>query len=153
MAQPFDEAISTLQKLIETCRDGQNGYRDAAEHVDNAELKEFFNRKSIERAQCAGELEQEIQRLGAHDPDRSGSTAGALHRAWFELKDKLGGGDETILNSVEQDEDKAKKDFEEAINKEHIPADIREVIEQVATRVRAAHDEARNLRDRYKKAA
>src|SRR3954447_12102228 len=130
-----DNAISVLEKLVETCRDGQNGFRDAAEHTSNTELKELFNQISLERGQFAGELEQEIQRLGKSDPDRKGSTGGAIHRAWFDLKQKLGGGDSAILNSVEAGEDKAKKDYQDALNEEHLPVDIREIISRQAVRV------------------
>lgn len=153
MAQNFDKAIDTLEKLVVTCRNGQEGYRQAAEHAKAPELKEFFNHMSLERAQSAGELEQEVQKLGVHDPNRKGSTAGALHRAWFELKEKLGGGDESILNSVESGEDTAKKDFEDALKEKEIPSDIREVIAAIASKVEMAHNKARDLRDRFKNAA
>lgn len=148
-----DKAISILEKLVETCRDGQNGYRDAAEHTNTAELKEFFNRQSLERGQFAGELEREIERLGKADPDREGSVSGAIHRKWFDLKQKLGGGDESILNSIEAGEDNAKKNYNDALNEKELTADLREIVSRQAQRVIAGHDRARDLRDRYKNAA
>jgi uncharacterized protein (TIGR02284 family) len=148
-----DNAISVLEKLVETCRDGQNGYRDAAEATHNAELKQFFNEQSLERGQFAGELENEIQRLGKPDPDRKGSVSGAIHRKWFDLKQSLGGGDESILSSVEAGEDNAKKNYNDAVNSKDIPSDVREVIARQAERVNLAHNRARDLRDRFKNAA
>ncbi len=148
-----DDAISVLEKLIETCRDGQNGYRDAAEHTKSPELREFFNQESLERAQFAGELEQEVQRLGKSDPDRKGSTSGAIHRAWFDIKQKLGGGDESILSSVEAGEDNAKKNYESAISDGGLPVDLRQIVSRQSERVIAAHDRVRALRDQYKNAA
>ena len=38
MAMDKDEMIATLNTLVETCKDGQNGFRTAAEGVKNAEL-------------------------------------------------------------------------------------------------------------------
>ena len=38
-----DKTLSVLEDLIETCKDGQKGYRDAAEHVKRADLKTYFN--------------------------------------------------------------------------------------------------------------
>lgn len=148
-----DNAISVLEKLIETCRDGQEGYRDAAEHTKTPELREFFNQQSLERGQFAGELEQETVRLGKADPDRKGSVSGAIHRKWFDLKQALGGGDESILSSVEAGEDTAKKNYNDALNEKGIPADIREIILRQSERVKLAHDRARELRDRFKNAA
>ena len=28
-----NDTVSEIEKLIETCRDGEKGYRDAAEHI------------------------------------------------------------------------------------------------------------------------
>ena len=46
--------IKLLQQLVDTCRDGQNGYRDAADHVTDSHLREFFNEQSLARAGFAG---------------------------------------------------------------------------------------------------
>lgn len=144
--------IDVLEKLIETCRDGQNGYRDAAAHVKNPETKAWFNQQSLERSQFAGELENCVQRLGKSDPERKGSVSAALHRGWFDLKEKITGSDESVLNEVERGEDNAKANYQKAIE-ENLPADIREIVQQQAKRVFAAHDRVKMLRDQANRAA
>ena len=146
-----ESVISVLDDLIETNRDGQDGYRDAAEHVKDPELRNFFNQQSTERARFAGELENEVQRLGEHDPKRKGSASGALHRAWLDLKANLGGGDQAILNSVEQGEDTAKKAYEKAIG-QPLPQNLMAIIRRQAQIIFAAHDQAKILRDSRKAA-
>ncbi len=146
-----NDVIDILEKLIETCRDGQNGFRDAAEHVNDAELRSVFNELSLERARFAGELENEAIRLGRGNVDREGSTTAAMHRAWIDLKANLGGGDESILSSVEAGEDNAKKNYEQALH-QNLPEDILGVIRQQAQSVFAAHDQVKLLRDRRKAA-
>ena len=146
-----DHVISVLEKLIETCRDGQNGYRDAAENVKDPELRSFFNEVSTTRAEFAGELENEVIRLGKHNPDRKGSATAALHRGWIDLKAALGGGDYSILSSVEAGEDNAKKHYEEALN-DNLPQDIKDILRQQSQSVVSAHDHVRMLRDRAKAA-
>jgi uncharacterized protein (TIGR02284 family) len=141
-----------LQDLIETNRDGQNGYRDAAEHVTDAEVRSYFLEQSMERARFAGELEDTIRDFGERNPDRTGSTAGALHRKWIDIKASLGGGDHTILESVEQGEDSAKESYEKAISAS-LPSNVREIVRRQAESIRAAHDHVKTLRDRFKKAA
>src|SRR6476620_10702145 len=72
-----DDVISTLNNLIETCKDGQEGFRQAAEGVERSDLKSLFFEFSQQRAHFAGELQQIVQKLG-EEPTTSGSTAGAL---------------------------------------------------------------------------
>ena len=50
-------AVDVVENLIETCKDGENGYRDAAEHVKRPDLKTLFLSLSLERSKFAGELQ------------------------------------------------------------------------------------------------
>jgi uncharacterized protein (TIGR02284 family) len=93
--------IDALEDLIEVARDGQNGYRDGAEHAKDPQLRRFLNSVSRARARFAGDLESYAVQLGKSDVDRSGSASGAIHRGWTDLKANLGGGDDTILSSME----------------------------------------------------
>ena len=145
------EVVGIIEKLIETCRDGQNGFREAAEHVKDSQLKKLFDQHSLERGQFAGELENELIRMGKHDPDRKGSATAAVHRGWLDLKAALGMGDESILSSVESGEDTAKKAYQDALQSK-LPSDIRNIVERQAQNVIQVHDEIRNLRDRKKAA-
>ena len=96
-----DNAISVLEELIQTCKDGQKGYQEAASKVKRSRLKTYFNEQSLERSRFAGELEAELIRLGKPDKKVSGSVVGSLHRAWIDTKVGLGGGDKTILDWLE----------------------------------------------------
>ena len=49
------ETISTINDLIETLKDGQEGFRQAAEAVADPQLKSIFNEYSLQRARFAGE--------------------------------------------------------------------------------------------------
>ena len=139
--------IKLLQELVDTCRDGQTGYRDAADHVTDSHLREFFNEQSLTRAGFAGELEQEMIRLGQADPDTSGSAAAGIRRAWIDFKSELGGGDATILASVESGEDGAKATFEKALQGANLPDDLASLIRRQLASIAAAHDHVRSLRD------
>jgi len=151
MEEKQQDRIDMIEKLIETCRDGQNGYRDAAEHTNDPELREFFNEQSLARGEFAAALENEVIRLGKHDPDRKGSASAALHRGWLNLKSALGAGDASILSEVERGEDIAKDEYEKAILAK-LPEPLGSLIRQQAASVMAAHDRARSLRDRRKAA-
>ena len=70
-----DDVISTLNELIETCKDGQEGFKQAAEGVERSDIKSLFFEFSQQRAHFAGELQSIVQTLDG-DPETSGSTAG-----------------------------------------------------------------------------
>jgi uncharacterized protein (TIGR02284 family) len=141
-----NNALSVVEKLIETCKDGEKGYRDAADHVKRADLKTFFLAQSLERSKFAGELQAELPRLGEHDKKDSGSVSGAMHRAWIDTKVAVGAGDKSILQSVEQGEDSAKDAYEKALSTS-LPANVAEIVRRQAASVKNAHDRVRDLRD------
>jgi len=141
-----DDPISVLETLIETCRDGEKGYKDAAEHVKRPDLKAFFAEQSVERGRFARELEAELARLGKPGKKESGSGAGAMHRAWIDTKANLGGGDHTILESVERGEDSAKEAYEKALNAS-LPSEVQMIVRRQAEGIRRAHDKVKSMRD------
>ena len=141
-----NESLNLVKDLIETCRDGQNGYLHAASQVEDPKLKTFFDEQSLERGRYAVELEEASKRLGDVEASDTGTVAGVVHRAWFELKGDLGGGDHTILVSVEQGEDRAKKAYEDAM-KAALPESLLTLIREQYTQVKANHDRVRDWRD------
>jgi uncharacterized protein (TIGR02284 family) len=146
-----DHVISVLEKLTELCRDGQEGYRDAAEHVKSPELRNLFNQVSTARAEFAGELENEVIRLGKHDPERESTTSGAMRRKWIDLKAAMGAGDHSILSSIESGEDSAKKAYEDALN-DNLPEDVKGILRRQSQEIVSTHDRIRTLRDQAKAA-
>jgi uncharacterized protein (TIGR02284 family) len=103
-----DNPKNVLIDVIATARNGERGFREAAEHFKSPELKSMAQRVSSERASFARELEPELRAEG-EQKQPEGSAAGALHRTWIDIKTALGGGDHTILDWLDQGEDHAKK--------------------------------------------
>ena len=142
-----DKAISCLNNLIETCRDGQNGFKEAAENVKNYELKSFFNQASLDRARFVGELQQEVRRLGG-DPENTGSTGAAIHRVWIDIKGTFTGkNDESILSECERGEDSAVDAYKDALKDQNLPNDIRALVEKQFSSVKQSHDQVKQWRD------
>ena len=147
-----NNAISVVENLIETNRDGQKGYQDAAEHIKRPDLKTYFNEQSMERGRFAQELQAELAKQGKPDKKVSGSASGAVRRAWIETKVALGGGDKTILESVEAGEDKAKDTYNKALSG-NLPETVKAIVQRQGLSVQRAHDKVRDLRDQAKAAA
>lgn len=138
------EVISTLNELLETCRDGQEGFRAAAEGVRGAELRELFHSYALQRAGFAGELQDEVQRLGG-EPEQTGSLVASLHRGWMGLRAALEGGDEgAVLSECERGESAALAAYRAALGTD-MPAAVRATIERQFAEVKEAHNLIGNL--------
>ena len=147
MAQ-LKETISTINDLIETLKDGQEGFRQAAEAVENLELKSLFNEFSLQRSRFAGELQSQAVALGESKPEDSSSAAGAMHRAWINLKSAITKHDDhAILAECERGEDSAVKEYLEAMEEENLAEPVREIISRQYAEVQNAHDRIKQLRD------
>jgi uncharacterized protein (TIGR02284 family) len=142
------ETISTINDLIETLKDGQEGFRQAAEAVEDPELKSLFHEYSLQRSRFAGELQSEALRLGETKPEDSSSAAGAMHRTWINLKSAIAKRDNhAILAECERGEDSAVKEYLEAMEDEDLTAPVREIISRQYSEVKSAHDRVKQLRD------
>jgi uncharacterized protein (TIGR02284 family) len=144
-----DKAISVLNNLIETCKDGELGFKTAAEGLKNSAIKTKFLEYSRQRSEMARELQNEVRRLGG-DPEKAGSMSGSLHRGWVDIKSAITGKDDhAIVAEAERGEDVAKSAYESAL-KEALPGTALTLVQQQALKVRQAHDHVRDLRDREK---
>ena len=88
-----NDVISTLNNLIETSRDGEQGFRTCAEGVSSPNLKALFAAAARRCAEGAAELEAKVRGLGG-TPAQGGSVSGSMHRAWTNIKSAITGIDE-----------------------------------------------------------
>lgn len=141
-----DDVISTINGLIQTCKDGQEGFQESAEGVQNSQLKSVFYELGQQRAQFVGELQGLVRELGG-DPENSGSFSGAIHRGWINIKSAVTGQDDgAILNEAERGEDVAKNAYKEALE-QNLPANVATTVQNQYSAVQAAHDQVKALRD------
>src|SRR5687768_2266875 len=107
MMHTNEETISVLNDLVETCKDGYQGFTSAADSVKSSHLKSLFSELAEERAQCTSKLQAEVASLGG-TPEKHGSVTGAMHRGWLGLKGAISGGDEhAVVAECERGEDVA----------------------------------------------
>jgi uncharacterized protein (TIGR02284 family) len=139
-----ESAVAILNRLIETCKDGEQGFQTAAEGIKDPQTRSLFLDYSRQRAQMARALQDEVRRLGG-DPERAGSVSGTVHRGWMNMRAAVTGRDEAaIIAEAERGEDVAKKTFEEAV-REPLPPTALALVQQQSAMVREAHDRVRAL--------
>ena len=140
-----------IDNLIETLKDGQEGFKQAAESVKNPQLKSLFNDYAQQRVRFIVELRSKAQTPDEREPDVSGSATGALHRGWINLKSALSRGDDhAILAECERGEDSAVEEYQKALN-DDLSAPVREIVSRQYAEIKATHDRIRDLRDATKR--
>lgn len=136
-----------LNHLIQTCKDGQEGYLTAAENVADTDVKRFFNECSLQRAKFAGELQTLAHELGDSNPEYASSVSGALHRGWINLKSAIMSGDtHAVLLECERGESNAVSEFNKVLALE-LPRNVREIVSKQCVAIAAAHQRVRALAD------
>ena len=144
------EIVSTINSLIETLKDGQEGFKQAAEAVKDSELKSLFREYSQQRARFATELQSQARQFGEPKPEDSSSAAEAMHRAWINLKSVVTSGDgHAILAECERGEDSAVKEYKEAMQ-EGLSSPVSDIVSRQYGDVKDAHDRIKQLRDARK---
>jgi len=144
-----EEIIETLNDLLESCRDGEYGFRECAEHTRSEDLKILMHRHSGECRAAGLELQTLIRQLGGK-PDEGSSVSGALHRGWVAVRATLSAySDQAMLNECERGEDAAVARYRKAL-KQNLPQAIRSVVERQAQGAQRNHDQVKALRDALK---
>jgi uncharacterized protein (TIGR02284 family) len=146
-----DDVIETLDDLLQSCRDGEYGFRECGAHAVAQDIKTLMLRHADECRDAGVELQGLIRQLGGQ-PDEGGSISGAVHRGWVSVRGTLSGySDEAMLEECERGEDVALARYRKAL-KEDLPAPIRAVVERQAQGAQRNHDQVKALRDAVKTA-
>jgi|KBSSwiStaDraftv2_1062776.scaffolds.fasta_scaffold680616_2 uncharacterized protein (TIGR02284 family) len=136
-----DEAVKTINGLIETTLDSAAGYQEAAENVDDPQLKTLFADRAQERTRISHTLQAEVRSFGGK-PEDDQSLVGKAHNKLVDIKAALAGGhsDKAVVDEVERGEDFIKGKFEKVLKKDDLPAEARTRIEEAYASIKADHD-------------
>ena len=129
------ETIDTLNDLIATCRDSQEGFLKAAKGVHDEQWGEILTGIANVRDRFAGDLEAEVRRWGAH-PETTGHLGEILHRGWVDLEARIRPRlDETLLADCARGEEATEKHYLHALARD-LPPDVHAMIEEQYRNVR-----------------
>lgn len=138
--------LSAVNDVIAVCKDAEEGFRGAANAVNNPTLKSLFEQYSSQRTAFASELSGVVTKLGLTPEDSSG-VLGTIHHGWIALKGMLTGHSEhQILEETERGEDLSLSRYRDAL-KHDLPGELRSVLQMQYEQVQQAHDRIRSLRD------
>lgn len=124
-----NDDIKVLNKLTERLIDSADGYEQAADATDRADLKTQFKELAVERRQMAAKFREKVRSLGG-DPEDDGSLLAAAHRTFLSIRASIQDDAKAAVTEVERGEDTLTNDFENAIADEDISMDTRAFIRQ-----------------------
>lgn len=146
-----DDVVSALNDLIETSKDGEQGFQTCAEDISDPQVRQLFANRAQSCGTAAAELQELVRAFGG-DPETRSSVSGTLHRRWVDIKAAVTGkDDEAILNECERGEDVAVTSYRKALEKD-LPPNVRSVVERQYQGVLRNHDQVKALRDQVRTA-
>lgn len=146
MPGTLQDYAQAVHDVISINRDAEQGFRGAAQAVNDPAIREMFAQYAAQRAQFAVELQDAVRALGFEVIDPQG-LGGMLHASWMSLKGILTRHDaHAILVEVEKGEDSSLKTYRVALSKTLTP-EIAAIMQRQFGEIELAHDRIRALRD------
>lgn len=142
-----DDLVNNLQELLEKNYDAQKGYKKALEDAEDGQLKTFLMHQAAKRGQFVNELDKEIRSLN-ETPRTEGSTTGALHRTWIDIKTAVtGNDDEAVLEEVIRGEKASVDEYEDKLKNYSFPPNVNSVINNQLSSINSTLNKVKTLED------
>lgn len=142
------EIEKDLNDLVIINNDRIQGYEKAVEDNEDPALDDLFRHFIIQSQQFRSQLADHIVRIDGTGVSDATSTdvSSKIHRAWIDIKAALTGKNRaSILSSVEFGENVAIEAYRDAIEKDHLPAYIKEDLTKQLSDLQAAYEKIKAL--------
>jgi uncharacterized protein (TIGR02284 family) len=141
------EIKDQLEEILEKNKDAQKGYYKAAENVDDASLRRYFERKAENRKTFNKALESEmVNHYEGFDTD--GSFKGSIHRTWMDVKSLFSGNDdEAMLEESIRGDEAAVEEYKDVLNDTTLPAGIAQLIRKQKDEIQSTLSQNRTMED------
>lgn len=141
------EVGTKLNELLERTYDAEKGFKNAAENVDHAALKSYFDQKAQERYNFGHELKSEIKSFG-QEVDKGGSVTGSAHRTWMNVKALFSGdNEESMLEEAIRGEKAAIEDYQEVLNETSLPSSTHKILSSQKNTIESGLSNIKSLED------
>lgn len=140
-----NQDVSWLNALTSTLIDSVDGYSQAAEATNNAEVKQKFQRLAERRRNVVEEFQRKVRELGG-TPEDSGSLSAAAHRQFLNLRSYIQSDVKAALSEVERGEEYLESRFEAALDDDDLSPTAKAFIQQHWAQVNADEEYVESLR-------
>jgi uncharacterized protein (TIGR02284 family) len=140
----YQEHVKTLNDLISTCRDSEEGFGKAAKGVRSDYLREQLMKIVQARHDFVDQLTDMVRRLGA-EPAERGHGGGVLHRGWVDLEQRTRpADDQRLLTECGRGEETTVNHYAHALE-QNLPEDIQQVLRTHLAAIQETIDNVREL--------
>ena len=121
--------VSRLAHLVTIGVDGEEGYTKAAEMVSSKNLLTEFEQAATSRNIQSEAIRNYMSENGVEKPAHEGGFAGALHRAWLDVKGTLSNrSDSAVVSSCITGDRAAVDAYQDVLNENDLPAELRSLL-------------------------
>ncbi|QCW98963.1 PA2169 family four-helix-bundle protein [Aggregatimonas sangjinii] len=120
-----------LQEVIDKTEDAIKGFNKAAENASDVSTKTYFSRRAKNRQRFLTQLKNASPDLRLGNEDIDGTTAGAVHRTWMDVKAFFSAdNDESMLEEAVRGDKSAIEEYNEVLAETHVPARVKEILRE-----------------------
>ncbi len=134
-----NKTAHTLNDLISIARDGKDFYEEAAQKVEDTELRTLFARIATVKSQIVNDLSAAVQAAGGK-PESSGTMVGSMQQMYGKVRATFGDKEYGYVAELEESEDRLLEAFDEAARDSDTPPAARDVVVRLMPEVRECHD-------------
>lgn len=137
-----------LQEVVEKNEDAIKGFRKAAENSKDEALRDYFSNRAEKRLLFLKQLKNAAPELALGNSGIDGSTAGAIHRTWMDVKAFFSSdNDEAMLEEAVRGDKSAIDEYNEVLAEVHVPGRVKEILREQRDVIQHDLDTADTLED------
>lgn len=120
-----------IKELIEKNEDSIKGFEKAAENAKELSTKEYFQTRAAQRKLFVKTLHNATPALKTGNTEIEGSTKGAMHRNWMDVKAFFSSdNDEVMLEEAIRGDKSAISEYNDILGETMVPYRIKEIIKE-----------------------
>lgn len=138
MNKDIQEIESRLKDVVEKNEDAVKGFEKAADHAKELGTKSYFEKKAQERKRFIKQLHNATPALELGNTKIEGSTKGAVHRSWMDVKALFSGdNDESMLEESVRGDRAAIEEYNEVMGHVMVPHRIKQILAEQKQEIQA----------------
>ncbi len=131
MNEQVKEIESKLSNIIEKNEDAIKGFEKAAENAKETAIQSFFSQRAQNRRTFLTQLRNSASELNLGDTDITGSTTGAMHRTWMDIKAFFStDNDEAMLEEAVRGDKAAVEEYNKVLAESHVPISVKGILRE-----------------------